>query len=302
MKRLLAIITAGFIISLTSFAQIGVYTATDSPAKENKVMPYDSTKNFLGKSHVKSYEGQILYVNGVSSDLQKYGYQYIYSRKVRGDGCHYGVPYGTFATCSPYDSLVGKYFVVKNVDDEKWYLDEYWFQLENRDDPNDVAWFYYQGEYEHAFPFITLSHFDYLKSRYIGKEIAYFGRSTKDEFIVEFRNCINVGIEDKYYNLSLFFEDGKATNVDYDKEISPLLGYFILKEVYDRLIARYGADMVNVAMRHRVCVGMAEELLLLSWGQPKKINRRSYDDNDQWVYDNSQYVYVRNGIITAWSD
>ena len=300
MKRLIVLLIVGVIISLPSNAQIGVYTATKSRAQESDVMPYDSTKNFLGNSNVKSYKGQILYVKGVSLNLQEYGYDNFYSTKSRGDGCRYGVPYGTFATGSPYDSLVGKYFIVKNIDDEKWYIGQYWFQLENRDDPNDTAWFYYDAKHEFSFPFIVLSYFEYLKQRYIGKEISYFGHRN-EEFKIDVRKCINVGIEDKYYELSLFFEDGTTAGVKYDKEINPTGASFILTETYFNLLAQYGLKMAKCAVRSKICVGMPEELLLLSWGQPDEINRSSTNENDQWVYYN-QYVYVKNGIITAWSD
>ncbi len=231
MRTFFSILTLGLLISPCSYAQIEVYKASVSNERVNKAMPYDSTKNFLGYSHAISYVGQILYVNGVSSPLQKYGYDYIYSRKTRGSGCYYGVPYGAFATRAPYDSLAGKYFIVKSVSDASPILGEYWFQLENRDDSNDTAWYYYQGKYEHAFPFIVLSYFEYVKQRYADKKIVCFYYTEDDEFKIELRKCVKVGIEDKYYNLSLFFEDGKTANVNDDREKRVTVGGFMLMDL-----------------------------------------------------------------------
>ena len=298
MKSFSPIIIALFICS-PAFSQITVRTAPEP--EPPKVSPYDSTKNFLGNRGVSSYIGQLLYVNGKAGILQKHGYDYFYSKKYRGDGCRYGQEYGKAAFNSPYESLVGKYFIVKSVEEVGASLNNYWFELENRDKPDDIAWFFYQGEYEHAFPFIVVSHFEYLKERYIGKEIVYFKDNPRDEIRIETNKCTDVGIEDRHFNLSLFFDDGKVVSIEYDKESSPLLGRFILKDAYDRLVTKYGIDMVHKAFNNKICVGMPEELLILSWGKPSDINRNSYNESDQWVYD-SQYVYLKNGIVTAWSD
>lgn len=299
MRRIVLAIMA-CLISLTSFSQITVHNVPESSRYRETIPPYDSTKNFLGLYKVKSYQGQVFYVKGVSKELQKYGYDNCYSIKKNNNASHYGVALGTYSNHSPYESLVGKYFYVRSVEDIN-YTGNYWLSLENRDRPGDVLWFYYQGQYKTAFPFIVVSHFDYLKRRYIGKEIAYFGRSTLKEFKVEFLKCNDIGIEDEHYNLSLFLDNDVITNVENDRELYPGSGFFVLKEVYDRLVKQYGVDMVHLAMSRKISVGMAEELLILAWGKPEDINRRSYSDEDQWVY-GTQYVYVKKGIISAWSD
>ena len=298
MKKLLAF-TMGLLFFSPVFSQITVHSMPEP--EEVKIAPYDSTKNFLGKWGAETYTGQILYVVGKPSSLRKYGYDNFYSKKAKGSGCLYGVELGTFATGAPYESLAGKYFIVKSVEEIGAYTGRYWFMLENRDKAEDIAWFYYYGEYEHAFPFIVLSHFDYLKQRYIGKEIIEFSKNTSNEYEVQIKKCTDIGIEDRYYKLSIFFDDGELKSVDNDIDTNPGFGHLILKEKYLQLIKMYDIETVDRAMKHMISVGMAKELLLLSWGEPQRINSNSYDDTEQWVYD-SQYVYVKNGIVSAWSD
>lgn len=54
----------------------------------------------------------------------------------------------------------------------------------------------------------------------------------------------------------------------------------------------------------KVAVGMSENALLRSWGKPDRINRSSH--GDQWIYERGnyrrQYVYLKNGHVTSWSD
>lgn len=49
-------------------------------------------------------------------------------------------------------------------------------------------------------------------------------------------------------------------------------------------------------------IGMSdEEVLDSTWGSPKKKNKTTtaYGTWEQWVYDNSRYIYLDNGIVTA---
>ena len=51
-------------------------------------------------------------------------------------------------------------------------------------------------------------------------------------------------------------------------------------------------------LESKVVVGFTEEMVLLSWGKPKKINKASY--GDQWVYD-GQYLYFENGKLKSFN-
>lgn len=77
------------------------------------------------------------------------------------------------------------------------------------------------------------------------------------------------------------------------------------KEEYNakikKLKKKYGAKMVEAALDNTIMVGMPEELVILAWGEPTRINQASY--GDQWVYGSfdARYVYFENGKVTGWN-
>ena len=73
---------------------------------------------------------------------------------------------------------------------------------------------------------------------------------------------------------------------------------FFIKSDYERLIKKYGATWINLVVQQKIKVGMPEELVKLSWGNPKHINTDSSGLN-QWVY-GSEYVYIKNGVVNSW--
>ena len=55
---------------------------------------------------------------------------------------------------------------------------------------------------------------------------------------------------------------------------------------------------MNLVVQQKIKVGMPEELVRLSWGNPQRINTDSNGLN-QWVY-GSDYVYIKNGVVSSW--
>ena len=54
--------------------------------------------------------------------------------------------------------------------------------------------------------------------------------------------------------------------------------------------------------RQGVAVGMSQnDVLLSSWGRPDHINRSEYSwgNTEQWVYSTGNYLYFRNGVLSA---
>lgn len=295
--------------------------------EETVVVKYDSTKNFLGKENVTSYIGQILYVNGVHESSQEYGYRDFKTEKEPPVlECRYGKPSKKSQFNTLYEDLVGKYFIVEDVqhhsqwkEDKLIYGSKYWFKLKNRDDSNDVCWYQYDGEYEHSFPFITLSYFNYLKTNIGKKFVAAYtikdgevkSRISSTEFntgetITQSKDdrweCIDVTIEDEYYYIELIIknQEGQVSSVNAE-DLFPLYGRLRLYEEseYNALVKKYGADNMDRVRQQKIKVGMPKELLIMSWGEPDRINRSSAGP-DQYVYDD-QYVYVEGGKITAWN-
>ena len=178
----------------------------------------------MGYDNVKSYIGQVLYVNGKHNDLQKYGYDYF---KTRSDLKHYdsGFVYGNPASVSKYNTkyedLYGKYFNVVNVTTTKdsfvCDLEYYVFHLVNRDDETDVVYFYYDAKYEFNFPFIVVSHFEWAKQNLIGKKFIYncgkqMDINTGQELNLNYDDiweCIDITVETKYYNFVILLKNKK---------------------------------------------------------------------------------------------
>ena len=60
---------------------------------------------------------------------------------------------------------------------------------------------------------------------------------------------------------------------------------------------------IDAIVDGKIFIGMMREYLILSWGEPERINKSagSWGVHEQFVY-SSQYVYVENGIVTGYQD
>lgn len=330
MRKIASTLLLFFCAVMASNAQITMSHAAKPVDKEELIAAYDSTKNYLGNTNVRSYVGQLLYVNGKSETLQGYGYDNFKTEKEPGAlSGRYGNPAASSGFNTKYEDLAGKYFVVLDVQPHSKqkegsyvYGKKWWFYLQNRDDESDTVWFEYDGEFEHTFPFITISYFNYLKNSFLGKKyISAYSVREDGTFVSRIREydfhtgelipqtkediweVIDVTIEDKYYDLVLVVKNqkGNISVVDTDY-VNPLSnGQIVLftNEEYKSLCSKYGGEYMNLVRQGKIRVGMPEALLIMSWGMPEDINRSS-SGLDQWVYD-SQYVYVKGGKITAWN-
>jgi hypothetical protein len=72
-------------------------------------------------------------------------------------------------------------------------------------------------------------------------------------------------------------------------------------EVVRRSWSSTDAQMVDLICGY-IWVGMTRAQLLLSWGDPNRINRSvgSWGTHEQWVYGLSSYVYVEQGKVTSY--
>lgn len=330
MKKFLLILLS-YTTFYSALAQITVSHATrkEEPIN-NKVIPYDSTKNWLGNKNVKSYIGQILYVKELSDFWKGRGYE---GFKVTKEP-HYSIPnggrWGESAAESnyntKYENLVGKYFIVLDVQahsmqKENPLFEHYWyFKLQNRDNANETLWFEYSGQYEHSFPFIVVSYFNNLKNLFLGKKyILRYSKNnekvitcvkdtdffTGEPIIQEPKDrweCIDITIEgEKYKLVALVKNQNERTSYIPIEELLDNTGVSeVFEETeYANYIEVFGGENMDMVRRRSIKVGMTISLLLLSWGTPDKINRSSYGP-DQYVYGN-QYVYIENGVIKAWN-
>ncbi|MCR4658932.1 MAG: hypothetical protein K5650_01405 [Bacteroidales bacterium] len=318
--------TAFFIITLFTItninAQIGI-TSVAAPQQNATLVPaFDSTKNFIGTLNVQSYKGQILFVLPKVPSKIKWGYENFkpidYNpASYRGPRDHYGEDAEASRFNTKYEALAGKYFRVDSIS-EKTYT-EYVFYLTNTKDETDRCCFIYGALYEHSFPFVVLSHFNYLKDRYVGKQYIIQSSNihrtdiiTGDSIKVNDDSQIlwtvseltiieNEGIMKmelafiaKNGNMTTYVDAEKFANV-FDNNNSR---FAFEKTEWDNLVKKYGLSMMKLVLNEKIKVGMPEKLLIYSWGKPERINSSS-DGRKQYVYDND-YVYVKDGKVVSW--
>ncbi len=322
MKKGLLIILYLFVI-LPCFCQIGTKNvATPKVSKQQETTAaFDSTRNYLGGKNVFSYKGQQLFVLPVSKGLTKHGYRSFYTIDYNPASNKY-VRYGNASETSEYNTkyedLANKYFYVDSVRRYEMSVikTHYFLYLTEKDNPTNRCCFVYNPDSEHDFPFIVVSHFNYLKNRYVGKKFVIAWNYLKRMDIVTGETIpisddtktiwtatdISI-VNDDYQKLSLIVENGSTTSCVSLESFKKALTSDDARRVYeksewDKLVKTYGLSMMQCAFSGKIKVGMPLKLLIMSWGRPDKINSASY--GSQYVYGN-QYVYVRGGKITSWN-
>lgn len=320
--------TIGIIILKFSFSQI---TTTKVIIKDEPKIKsiYDSTLNFLGTDALL-YKGQELYLIGKSESLRKYGYSgfiidYNQSssslkntyQAIMPEDKKY-IEYDIGGGKSIYDSLAGKYFKVLEVykhpkakEQEYLYGTKFYLALEEKES-GEKLYFEYDSKYEHSFPFLVVGYFEKLKKNVVGQNYVistkYFEGSKDITSGNPIHNragqkwtCIDLTIEEQYYNLSLILKNDLGEKVFADHE------YLFEKggksQVYtwkkaENYKAKFGEPNWHIILNREVKIGFTEEMVRLAWGEPKKINKASY--GDQWVYD-EQYLYFENGKLKSFN-
>lgn len=304
------------VFTIIAFGQIT--TTKVAPKSEQITISYDSTQNFL-KGDIYNYIGQELYVKGKSEGLREYGYDGFskdYTKSTLGNKSN------VYECCdsynSRYDSLVGKYFKVIDVvttkgttipfiEFDKDYNKAYFLKLIRKDNL-DTIYYHYDG-YEHNFPFIVVGFFEKQKKEFVGKEFVFndieFDGATdiKTGKIITNKSgqkwkCIDLTIEEKYYNLSLVFQNSLGEQIADEYERVLNVAYTAKKA--DSYKKRFGETNWNTILAGKVKVGMTKEMCKLSWGEPQDINKTitSGKTKEQWVYSDN-YLYFDNGILTA---
>lgn len=308
MKKAL-IILLHLLFAHSVYAQISVSQAAKKE-ESLAVMPYDSTKNWLGHKNLKSYIGQTLYVNGLPKELRKSGYsnfKTIKEPKYQFDA-RYGEPAGEFRFNTKYESLAYKYFVVLDVvpdsSQEESALfaefNDWWFKLQNKDNAEDIVWFKYNGAISDNFPFVTVSYYNHLKKTMIGKRFV-MRYTVEDDVIkscindVDFNtgksivqtkadrwSCIDITIENENCELVAMIKNQKGEvtyfPVDcyfHDKGNEPSDNELFEESRYNRLVQKYGVENMELVRKRKIKVGMPKYLLSISWGKPDKINKSS---------------------------
>lgn len=308
---------------LTCFCQIGT-TNVAQPIKEDITeIVFDSTRNYWGRVNISSYTGQLLFVLPQAKGLEKWGYSnfkpidYNHSSY---ENVHYGRNSEASEYNTKYEDLANKYFHVDSVVRYKNKLlsleDDNIFYLTEKDNPANRCCFVYDSEYKHNFPFMVVSHFNYLKNKFIGKKFIIAGHLLKMHDIIT-GNHIVISNETKVFwtvmDITIVNDDNRklsvivtnrdmtsCVSIDNFEDALNLDGrrQIFEKNEWDKLVLTYGLPMMQTVMSRKIKVGMPSKLLIMSWGKPDRIHSASY--GDQYVYGN-QYVYVKKGKITSWN-
>lgn len=311
------------LIASPSFGQI---TTTKVATKVDQVdsSPYDSTENFLSLTPNK-YLGQEFYLKGLAESLRQYGYS--------GFVLDYNESSLTnkrnvYKCCDSYNSkyadLSGKYFKVLDVirhpkastgrsTDELLYSKKWFIKLQEKES-GDIVYYEYSGQYDHTFPFIVVGFFEKQKKRVISMEFIFAdivlegstditsGKTITNTTGQKWK-CVDLSVDEKYYNLSLIIENslGEKTNISYETVLGKRRKgrTYTVSEV-ENYRKTFGSDNFDLILKRKVKIGFTKEMCRLSWGEPKDINETLTAGNksEQWVYDKN-YLYFDNGAVTA---
>ncbi len=316
MNRTITILTLA-LLSQCSYAQITTSKVAEKK-KEISTEPYDSLQNFLGKD-VYKYIGQDFYLKGKPEQFRKNGYadfliDYQYERYER--------EINTYKCCdgyySKYDDLVGKYFNVAAVHkhpkaEESSYLygKKVYLELIEKES-GDKLYFEYNTENERSFPFVVVGFFEKEKNIVVGQKFVFANKVLKfatdiqtGDSITNTPNqrwdCTDLTIEERHYILSLVVKNsiGQSTTIRYEY----VFGESSQRKSYTEKEAKaneqkFGKTNWLEILDGNILTGFTEEMVLLSWGKPEKVNTATY--GDQWVY-SGRYLYFENGNFKSFN-
>ena len=230
---------------LTLLAISGVYgqittTKVRKPLSElanSKSAKYDSLRNYLGID-VAQYVGQQFYLRPRPEILRQYGYENFYTTPNDENTLnHQNVYKCCQSNNSIYDELAGKYFNVIEVirhpnadDDDLKYGSIYFIKLKEKKS-GAICFYRYNSKHmdeTFEFPITVVGYFEKCKKRYIGKKYQTKGLNWLSEknpmidietgkevsiAIEKIWKCVNVTIEDKYFELSLILQSSTGEKV-----------------------------------------------------------------------------------------
>jgi hypothetical protein len=73
-----------------------------------------------------------------------------------------------------------------------------------------------------------------------------------------------------------------------------------------QLVAKWGKRVLKAISERQVVIGMTEDQVTASWGQPTRINASGgrWGKHEQWIFGESRasYLYFENGRLTSWQN
>lgn len=219
--------------SMAQISTMSVQKSTSINSKAN-VKKYDSLQNYLGRDAYR-YIGQDFYLRSQTKSLRGYGYRDFYTST---DDDFYLDDRNIYKCCqstnSKYEDLADKYFEVLDViphpkgDVEPLYESDYFIKLKEKTSGNTCYYKYDSRSIEDTFPFTVVGYFTKSKKQYIGTKYKTKGMNwvNRDAPMVDIVTgktvsvsngkvwkCVDVAIEDEYYELSIILESSLKERV-----------------------------------------------------------------------------------------
>lgn len=309
-KTLLIAVLA--LLSYSIFAQ-------KNKKQEIDILPYDSTRNFLGKD-VLQYTGQELFLKGLDKPSQEYGYsgfilKYKKDDDILNDEKNIYKPNDNYN--SRYEDLAGKYFQILEVlnhpkakSNKQDYADDYYLKLQEKSS-GDVLFYKYNVDSEYTFPFIVTGFFLKQKAIQTGKEyvlsddILRMSRNLSTGKALSFTTgqtwkCTDLTIDNTNNELSLILEskDGLKTATPY----SLLNNNEGIKKVYtateaNELTKKYNINNFRRILQNKIRVGMTKDMTRLAWGEPTEVVKNG--NAEQWLYPAGQLNFRGDKIVST---
>lgn len=310
------------LLGLSAFfsqAQISTIQVNKSSSDELTKMEYDSLEGeFQGdkKSDLGKLIGQELYLKPKSSsfDIQM-GYkgfikdykinQYEKSNVYRCCSTYDG------SRADKYDGIGDKYYTVlavyKIISSSNFA--NYFLKL-SRKDNGEIC--YYSYSYSLTSDFIVVGYYEKQKELLRDKEFVMrkrrFGKfidiNTGKEVAInpgKIYKCINFGVDPEQSNPSMVLEGENKELILLPISWLKYKMYAIEKSEALNYSSRFGIHIWDQILQNEVEIGMTEEMVLLAWGIPSKINPTELKEvkSEQWVYEQRGYIYFKNGIVDA---
>ena len=298
--------------------------------------PFDVRRNCIRGNNLFSYKGQELYVPA-HPYFKTQRYQQFKDPCVTGANpdyygtlfYHWDMNEGYSGTDPKY--VVGRTFVVDRISQSTDDADEFIFEMHDKSTRERVSYEYSTASDWHrhpnynvfnpVFPFLVMSHYNYLKRKYIGKKIVaacqsfyepseyshhIYLRNTQSglkdaSFLDDYSTFIVKDIiwEESKGMLCFVIEDTKGNSylspieATYNEpEYSLGIAKKFLVPDWETCLRKFGQEEMTYVMRGNIHIGMDSALVRLSAGEPRSVKYATKSDGLEWRYTTKDVMVV----------
>lgn len=324
-----------FTIAVTAFAfhsasgQISAIEVARYPEKMTEyidTLPYDSLVNFVGPQAQK-YVGQTLYMPGKPVTQQILGYQgFVVNYKMvstDSDDISANLYQAKGADATPYEALANKYFKVTAVfkhpnapaSGPSPYFGKRWLKLVEKAS-HDTLYYWYDGNNESDFPFITLGYRDKLKKTNTGSPFVFtnsvIARHTdittgKPLAAVtgEVWKCTDIQTSNTSRKLSCILQNskGQKMSIGIDSVLGKHpAGVVLTEDEEQQYVSSWRQSAVDSLLQGLIAPGMNSDMVKLAWGEPASIDKKAaspVEISETWLYPDGGSVVLLNYLVKA---